>query len=84
MPNRVVFRGGFKVSDNDGTVYPIDLFEIINDLAPDQIRGPVLSRTADGDAVKRAGSGRDEIEQSGAVPRSAPERASGSESHAAS
>jgi hypothetical protein len=83
MPGRLVFKGAFKASANDGTVYLIDLFEIVHDLTADQIRGPLLYRTADGGAVKRLGKGLYELEESGLILRSPSHGPSGSDSYAA-
>ena len=70
MPDRLVFRGAFKASADDGTVYLIDIFEIMHDRPGGATRGPLLYRTADGRAVRRLATGIYEVEESGLVVRS--------------
>jgi hypothetical protein len=84
MPGRLVFKGAFKASANDGTVYLIDLFEIAHDLATGQSRGPLLYRTAEGGAVKRLGNGLYELEESGLIVRSPSQDPSGTDAYVAS
>jgi hypothetical protein len=70
MPGRLAFRGAFKASADDGTAYVIDVFEVMDGCVDGAESGSVLYRTADGEAMKRLGTGIYEIEQSGLVVRS--------------
>jgi hypothetical protein len=70
MPGQVVFKGAFKASANDGTVYVIDMFEILDERSAFPALGQLLYRTAEGEAIKRIRSGVYEIEESGLIVRS--------------
>jgi hypothetical protein len=78
MPELLAFRGAFRASTDDGTVYLLDVFEIIQDHQIGGMRGPLVYRTADGGAVKRLGRGIYEIEESGLIVRSVTEGSSSS------
>jgi hypothetical protein len=83
MPDQLAFRGAFKASAAGGTVYLVDVFDIMPEDQSGEIRGPLLYRTTDGKPVKRLDIGLYEIEESGLVVRRRSESFSGSNPQAA-
>jgi hypothetical protein len=76
MPDRLAFRGVFKGFADDGTVYTVDVFELMLDDQREST-GSFAYRTTDGKTVRRLGSGTYQIVESGQLVRRLSDGSSG-------
>jgi hypothetical protein len=77
MADRLAFKGALKASADDGSVYVIDVFEVMHDRSGDEVRDVYLYRTADGRAVRHLAAKIYEIVESGLVVPSSSEGSPG-------
>jgi hypothetical protein len=65
MPGRLVFRGAFNASADDGTDYLIDVFQLIHDGTEGTNDEILLYRTTDGKPINRVRQGEFQIQGTG-------------------
>jgi hypothetical protein len=77
MNARLAFRGALRATAEDGSIYLIDVFEIVNNNSHDGFGGLVIYRTPDGKRVKRIRNGVYEVESNRVILRLVDHNSSG-------